>query len=116
MHYYDDDDDGAGMNKMVVNQLDKLFVTHDSATIMKEVDVVHPAAKIIVLASQAQEKEVGDGTNLVLSLSGSLMSNAENLLRMGLHPNDIISGYTIAANKSSEIAEGMNITIMFWQG
>lgn len=94
-----------GMNKMVVNHLDKLFVTHDAATIMREVDIVHPAAKIVVLAAQAQEKEVGDGTNLVLSLSGSLMSHAEGLLRIGLHPNDIMSGYKIAADAAEKIAQ-----------
>jgi chaperonin GroEL (HSP60 family) len=58
--------DGAGMNKMVVSQHDKLFVTNDAATIIKELDVVHPAAKMLVMFSQMQEQECGDGTNLVL--------------------------------------------------
>jgi hypothetical protein len=53
------------MNKMVINHLDKLFVTSDAATIVKELEVAHPAAKLVVLAAQAQEAEIGDGTNLV---------------------------------------------------
>lgn len=54
-----------GMNKMVVNHLEKLFVTSDAATIVRELEVAHPAAKLVVLAAQAQEAEIGDGTNLV---------------------------------------------------
>lgn len=55
----------AGMNKMVINYLDKLFVTSDAATMLSEMEVQHPAAKMIVLAAKAQEAELGDGTNLV---------------------------------------------------
>ena len=55
----------AGMNKMVINHLDKLLVTSDAATIVKELEVAHPAARLVVLAAQAQEAEIGDGTNLV---------------------------------------------------
>jgi T-complex protein 1 subunit theta len=59
-----------GMNKLIVNHLDKIFVTTDTATIMQEMEIVHPAAKMIVLASEMQEKEVGDGSNFVVCLSG----------------------------------------------
>jgi len=55
----------AGMNKMVINHLEKLFVTSDASTIVSELDVFHPAAKLLVLAAKAQEQEMGDGTNLV---------------------------------------------------
>ena len=82
-----------GLNKMVVNNLEKLFVTTDAATIMKELDVHHPAAKLIVMASKMQETEVGDGTNLVVILAGELLRMAEELIQTGLHPSDIISGY-----------------------
>ena len=58
---------GAGMNKMVINHLDKLFVTSDASTIINEMEVQHPAAKLVVFASQAQEQEMGDGTNFVRS-------------------------------------------------
>ena len=59
-----------GLNKMVINHLSKLFVTNDAATIIKELEVQHPAAKMIVLASQQQESECGDGTNFVMILAG----------------------------------------------
>jgi T-complex protein 1 subunit theta len=96
-----------GMNKMIVNHLEKLFVTNDAATIIKELDVVHPAAKIGVLASQMQEQEMGDGTNLVLVLVGEFLQNAEALLYQGLHPSEIISGYNKAATKAGEILESL---------
>ena len=62
-----------GMNKMVINHLDKLFVTSDAATIIREVEVHHPAAKMIAMAAKMQETEAGDGTNFVISFSGELM-------------------------------------------
>jgi len=62
------------MNKMVINYLEKLFVTSDAATILKETDVNHPAAKMIAQAAKMQENEAGDGTNLVVSLAGELMN------------------------------------------
>ena len=71
-----------GMNKIVINHIEKLFVTSDTATILNELEVQHPAAKLLVLASQQQEKECGDGTNLVLILAGALLGEAEELLRM----------------------------------
>ncbi|KAG6651119.1 hypothetical protein CIPAW_06G089700 [Carya illinoinensis] len=93
------------MNKMVINHLDKLFVTNDAATIVNELEVQHPAAKILVLASKAQQEEIGDGANLTISFAGELLQNAEELIRMGLHPSEIISGYTKAINKTVEILE-----------
>lgn len=62
-----------GLNKMVINHLDRLFVTSDAATIIKESDVHHPAAKMVAQAAKMQENECGDGSNLVLSLAGELM-------------------------------------------
>ncbi|MFS7983428.1 putative chaperonin Cpn60/TCP-1 family, groEL-like equatorial domain superfamily [Helianthus anomalus] len=87
------------MNKMVINHLDKLFVTSDTATIVNELEVQHPAAKILVLAGKAQHEEIGDGANLVVSFIGELLQSVEELIRMGLHPSDIIIGYTKAINK-----------------
>lgn len=92
-----------GMNKMVINHLEKLFVTNDAATIMKELDVVHPAAKMLVMAAQQQEQEIGDGTNLVVVLAGEFLHQAEDLLQVGLHPSEIISGYEKAGKKALEI-------------
>lgn len=94
-----------GMNKMVINHLDKLFVTNDAATIVNELEVQHPAAKILVLAGKAQQEEIGDGANLTISFAGELLQNAEELIRMGLHPSEIISGYTKAINKTVEILD-----------
>lgn len=86
-----------GMNKMVINHLEKLFVTSDAATILKELEVQHPAAKMLVLNSRMQEQEVGDGTNFVLIFAGALLEQAQSLIQMGLHPSEIINGYTKAA-------------------
>lgn len=84
---------------MVINHLDKLFVTNDAATIVNELEVQHPAAKILVLASRAQQEEIGDGANLTISFAGELLEKAEELIRMGLHPSEIISGYNKSINK-----------------
>jgi T-complex protein 1 subunit theta len=64
------------MNKMVINHLDKLFVTSDAATILRESDINHPAAKMIAMAAKMQESECGDGSNFVISLAGELMAKA----------------------------------------
>lgn len=92
-----------GMNKMVINHLEKQFVTSDAATIINELDVEHPAAKLMVLASQMQEHEVGDGTNFVIILAGSLLENAEELLRLGVTTTEIADGYKTALVKILEI-------------
>jgi len=92
-----------GMNKMVINHLDKLFVTNDAATMLQELEVQHPAAKMIVFASQMQEKEIGDGTNWVLIFAGALLQSAEELLKMGLSPAEVIEGYNMACKKALEI-------------
>ncbi|RFU29989.1 hypothetical protein B7463_g6377, partial [Scytalidium lignicola] len=82
-----------GCNKIVINHLQKMILTSDAATILRELDVVHPAAKLIVMASQQQEAEMGDATNMVIVLAGELLKKAEDLLRMGLSTSDIITGY-----------------------
>jgi T-complex protein 1 subunit theta len=92
-----------GQNKMVINHLDKLFVTNDAATILKELEVQHPAAKMLVLGSQQQEQECGDGTNFVLIFAGALLENAEELLKMGLSITEVISGYEQASKKALEL-------------
>lgn len=86
-----------GMNKLVINHLEKLFVTQDCATILKELEVEHPAAKLIVMASKMQEQEIGDGTSYVVVLAGELLEQAEALLRSGLHTADVIAGYDRAS-------------------
>uniref|UniRef100_A0A914UZM2 T-complex protein 1 subunit theta n=1 Tax=Plectus sambesii TaxID=2011161 RepID=A0A914UZM2_9BILA len=92
-----------GMNKMVINHLEKLFVTNDAATILKELEIEHPAARMLVLASQMQEKEIGDGTNTVIILAASMLEHAGELLNMGLSPAEVAEGLEKAAEKALEI-------------
>lgn len=99
-----------GMNKMIINHLGKLFVTNDAATIIKELDVIHPAAKIAVLASEMQEQEIGDGTNFTITFCGELLQNAETLIRKGLHPSEIISGYSKALEKTLQILDELSFS------
>lgn len=96
-----------GMNKLVINHLEKVFVTSDTGTIMREMEVVHPAAKMVTLATEQQEKEHGDNTNLVVTIAGELASNAHSLLRMGMHVAEIVSGYSKAQLKVEEILAGL---------
>ncbi|EJD08174.1 T-complex protein 1 [Fomitiporia mediterranea MF3/22] len=97
-----------GRNKLIVNHLGKLFVTSDAATIIREIEVVHPAAKLLVMASEAQETEMGDATNLVLILAGELLKVAEHLLVMGLHPSEVTVGYELAGKKALEELETLS--------
>lgn len=94
-----------GMNKMIINHLGKQFVTSDAGTIIRELDIEHPAAKLIVLASQMQEMEVGDGTNFVVILAGALLEQAEELLRLGVTTAEIADGYEKGLVKALEILE-----------
>ncbi|RKP22104.1 T-complex protein 1 [Rozella allomycis CSF55] len=94
-----------GRNKMIINHLEKLFVTNDAATILKELEVFHPAAKLLVMASQQQESEMGDGTNFVVAVAGELLGKAEEMLRMGLPLAEIIEGYELAVKEAEEMAE-----------
>lgn len=96
-----------GRNKIVVNHLQKMILTSDAATILRELDVVHPAAKLLVMATQQQEAEMGDATNLVIILAGELLKKAEGLLRMGLKTSDIINGYEKAQQHALKILDGM---------
>ncbi|KAI9139856.1 chaperonin Cpn60/TCP-1 family [Paraphysoderma sedebokerense] len=98
-----------GRKKLIINHLEKLFVSSDAATIIKELEVVHPAAKLLVMASQAQEQEMGDASNFVMILAGELLNKAEYLIRMGLHPSDVIAGYEIAAKKALQIIEELTV-------
>lgn len=101
-----------GRNKMVVNQLGRIFVTSDAATMLREMDVVHPAAKLLVYASQQQEAEMGDGTNFVLILAGALLKQAEMLIALGLHPTEIVQGYELARDRALEELEALSIATL----
>lgn len=92
----------SALKKMVVNHIDKTFVTSDAATILKEMEIAHPAAKMLQLACKMQEEECGDATNFVVTFAGELLNHAENLIRMGLHPSQIVMGYEEASKKALE--------------
>ncbi|KAJ4338281.1 T-complex protein 1 subunit theta [Didymella glomerata] len=94
-----------GRNKIVINHLQKMILTSDAATILRELEVVHPAAKLLVMASQQQEAEMGDATNLVIVLAGELLKKAEELIRMGLKTSDIVLGYEKAQNAAQQVLE-----------
>ncbi|ORZ29769.1 chaperonin Cpn60/TCP-1 family [Catenaria anguillulae PL171] len=98
-----------GRNKLIINHLEKLFVTSDAMTIVRELEVVHPAAKLLVMASQAQEAEMGDGTNLVTILAGEMLKKAEELLRLGLHTSDIVAGYEVAYKKALSLIDSLAV-------
>ncbi|KAJ5937215.1 T-complex protein 1 subunit theta [Penicillium verhagenii] len=98
-----------GRNKIVINHLQKMILTSDAATILRELDVVHPAAKLLVMASQQQDAEMGDGTNLVIVLAGELLKKAEELIRLGLKTSDIVSGYEKAQNFALKVLEDLEV-------
>ena len=98
-----------GLNKLVVNQLNKLFMTADAGTILKELEIQHPAARVILQAAQQQDAEMGDGTNYVVLLSASLLERARDLLKMGLKPAVVSEGFLIGAAKVKEILEELAI-------
>ncbi len=82
-----------GMDKMIVDSLGDITISNDGATILEEMEVAHPAAKIMVNLAKAQDKEVGDGTTTAVVLAGELLAEAENLLNKDIHPTIIIDGY-----------------------
>lgn len=98
-----------GRNKIIINHLSKVVLTADAATILRELDVVHPAAKLLVMASQQQEAEMGDATNLVIILAGEFLSQAESLLRMGLHPTEVMQGYEAASKFALSTLEELTV-------
>ncbi|MEM1917551.1 MAG: thermosome subunit beta [Sulfolobales archaeon] len=94
-----------GLDKMLVDSFGDITVTNDGATIVKEMEVQHPAAKLLVETAKAVDAEVGDGTTSAVVLAGALLSKAEALLDQNIHPTIIIEGFKKAAEKASEILE-----------
>ena len=91
-----------GMDKMLVDSLGDMTITNDGATILKEIDVQHPAAKMLVEIAKSTDNEVGDGTTSVVVLAGALLEQAESLLQQEVHPTVIVDGYRKSANKAKE--------------
>jgi thermosome len=92
-----------GMDKMLVDSLGDVTITNDGATILKEIDVQHPAAKMMVEISKATDNEVGDGTTSVVLLAGALIEKAEDLITKDVHPTIIVDGYRKSATKAIEV-------------
>lgn len=92
-----------GMDKMLVDSLGDVVVTNDGATILREMSIDHPTAKMIVEVAKTQEDEVGDGTTTAVVIAGELLKNAEALLDQNIHPTVIAKGYRVAAQHSQEI-------------
>ena len=96
-----------GMDKMIVDSMGDVTVTNDGVTILQEMQIEHPSAKMIVEVAKTQEDVVGDGTTTAVVLAGELLKNAEDLLDQDVHPAVIARGYRMAADKALEILENM---------
>ena len=100
-----------GMDKMLVDSMGDATVTNDGATILKEIDVEHPAAKMIVEVAKAQDEECGDGTTSAVILTGELLKYAGDLLEQNIHPTVITHGFKLASEKSIEVLDKLAIPI-----
>ena len=94
-----------GMDKMIVDSLGDITVTNDGVTILEEMQIEHPAAKMIVEVAKTQEAEVGDGTTTAVVIAGELLKRAEELLDQEVHPTVVARGYRIATEKAIEVLE-----------
>jgi len=99
------------MDKMLVSGIGDVVITNDGATIMKELDVQHPAAKMPVEVAKTQDNEVGDGTTTAVVLAGQLLSRAEKLLDLDVHPTVIVDGYKKAADRAVDYLNKIAITV-----
>jgi thermosome len=100
-----------GMSKMLVTGIGDVVITSDGATIMKEFDVQHPAAKMLVEVAKSQDNEVGDGTTTAVVLAGELLSKAQELMDQEVHPTVIIDGYKKASAEALRILDSLAITV-----
>ena len=100
-----------GMDKMLVDSFGDVTITNDGATMLDEMDIQHPAAKMMVEVAKAQDDEVGDGTTTVVVLAGELLGEAEKLIEKDIHPTVVIDGYERAAEKAIEILDEIAIKV-----
>ena len=100
-----------GMDKLLVDSLGEVTVTNDGVTILKEMDVQHPAAKMLIEAAKTQDKEVGDGTTTVAIFTGELLKKAEDLITQGVHPTMVVQGYAMAAAKALKILQTLAMVV-----
>jgi archaeal chaperonin len=99
-----------GMDKMLVNPIGDITITNDGATILHDMSIEHPAAKMVVEVAQSLENSAGDGTTSAVVFTGTLLEKAENLIDSGVHPTVIIKGYRLAADKAVEIFENLAVS------
>ena len=100
-----------GMDKMLVDGMGDVVITNDGATILKEMDIEHPAAKMVVEVSKTQDEEVGDGTTSAAVVAGELLKKAEDLIEQEIHPTIIASGYRLAAEKATEVLKSLAMSV-----
>ncbi len=100
-----------GMDKMLVDTLGDVVITNDGATILSEMDVEHPAAKMMVEVAKAQDEEVGDGTTTAVVLAGELLKKAEELIEQKIHPTVIIQGFRRAEEKALQILDDLAVKV-----
>lgn len=100
-----------GMDKMLVDPMGDVTITNDGATILKEIDVQHPAAKMMVEVSKSVDNEVGDGTTSSVVMAGSLLEKAEELIDRDVHPSVIVDGYKKCSSKAGEILRNLSTLV-----
>jgi thermosome len=100
-----------GMDKMLVDTMGDVVITNDGVTILKEIDVEHPAAKMLVEVAKTQDEECGDGTTTAVVLAGELLKKAVDLIDSNIHPTVITNGYRMAAAKSMEVLETLAMDV-----
>lgn len=100
-----------GMDKMLIDSLGDITITNDGAAILDEIDVEHPAAKMMVEVAKTQDDEVGDGTTTAVILAGELLRKAEELLNQNIHPTVIVGGYRKAVQKAIETLDKVGIMV-----
>jgi len=100
-----------GMDKMLVDSMGDVVITNDGVTILKEIEVEHPAAKMIVEVAKAQDEECGDGTTTAVVLAGELLKYAQDLIDQNIHPTVIAEGYRLASKKACEVLDSIALDI-----
>ena len=100
-----------GMDKMLVNIMGDITLTNDGATILDEMDIEHPTAKMIVEIAKTQEKMAGDGTTSAVVMAGALLDKAQKLIETGVHPTVLVKGYTMATEKALSVLNDYAITV-----
>jgi len=100
-----------GMDKMLVDSMGDVVITNDGATILKEMDIEHPAAKMIIEIAKTQEQYCYDGTTTAVVIAGELLKRSEDLIDQNVHPTVICEGFRLASDKASELIDSHSISV-----